>query len=303
MPTKLSILVPVYNERYAISACLDRVLSAPLPAGVEAELVVVDDCSTDGTREILEGFAKQHAPRLTLARHEANRGKGAAIRTAIALAKGDICLIQDADMEYDPADYPALLEPLLDGSADAVYGSRFMSSGRRRAVFFWHAVANRVLTTFCNLFTNLWLSDMETGYKAIRTPFLRHLPIRCDRFGVEPELTMKLAKQRCRVYEVPIRYNGRTYDEGKKIGAWDGVKAFFVIVWFWLVDDLYTEDSVGRVILTQLNQTPRFNFWMAQTLAPYVGRRALELGAGIGNMSAALCKRELYVSSDVDSYY
>ncbi|HBL15550.1 MAG TPA: glycosyl transferase, partial [Elusimicrobia bacterium] len=294
--------MPAYNERYFVRECVRRVLAAELPPGLERELIIVDDASTDGTGEILAEIAGQEGA-IRLLRHERNQGKGASIRTAVAAADGDILLIQDADLEYDPRDYKALLAPILDGEADAVYGSRFMVTDRRRALLFWHTVANRAITMVSNIFTNLNLTDMETCYKTVRAPFLKNLPIRCDRFGIEPELTAKLAKQRCRIYEVPIRYAGRTYDEGKKIGTWDGIKAFWIILWFWLIDDLYGEDEAGRAILGQLSYAPHFNQWMAETVSPWVGHRVLEIGAGIGSLTARLCRRELYVTTDADDYY
>src|SRR5690349_2343023 len=225
---KLSILIPVYNERTVVERSLSLVLAAPLPENIERELVVVDDRSTDGTYEILQRLAGIF-PQIRLYRHERNRGKGAAVRTAIVQAAGDFALIQDADLEYDPAEYPRLLRPLLDGHADAVFGSRYLAGEQTRVLLFWHSVINKCLTTISNMFCNLNLTDMETCYKVFRTDLLKSIPIRANRFGFEPEITMKCAKRKLRIYEVPISYHGRTYEEGKKIGWKDGVKALGVV--------------------------------------------------------------------------
>src|SRR5207244_4261213 len=179
---------------------------------------------------------EEHPDTITLHEHTRNQGKGAAIRTAINAAEGDFAIIQDADLEYDPRDYPTLLQPLLEGNADAVFGSRFTSRTQRKVLYFWHTVMNRILTLMSNIFTNLNLTDMETGYKAFRLDILKSIPLRCNRFGMEPELTAKVAKRRLSVYEVPISYHGRTAQEGKKITARDGIKALLAIVYYWLVD-------------------------------------------------------------------
>ena len=289
----------MYNERYTVASLIDQVMKTPLPVGMDRELIVVDDCSTDGTRDVLKRAARRHNGAVRLFEHAKNQGKGAAIRTAVAEATGSICLIQDADLEYDPADYRALLEPILNGDADVVYGSRFVSRDRRRVLNFWHSLGNRVLTTFSNFLTNLNLTDMETCYKAIRTDVLKSMPLRSNRFGIEPELTAKLAKRRCRIYEVPISYHRRTYGEGKKITWWDGVKALFVILYFWMVDDLYNE-KYGHAILYRLSSTHRFNGWMASQIEPWLGDSVLEIGAGLGNLSTHLMPREHYTLSDVD---
>lgn len=227
---KLSIIIPVYNEESTILEILKRVEA--VDTGLEKEIIVVDDRSQDGTREILKSLAPG---RCTVLFHETNQGKGAALRTGITRATGDIVLIQDADLEYDPAEYPQLLEPILDGRADAVYGSRFMG-GPHRVLFFWHYVGNRFLTTLSNMCTNLNLTDMETCYKVMRGSVLRRITIKSRRFGFEPEITAKLARLRCRIYEVPISYSGRDYSEGKKIGWKDGVSALFHILRFALFD-------------------------------------------------------------------
>jgi glycosyltransferase involved in cell wall biosynthesis len=228
---KLSVIIPVYNERSTIELLLKRVEAAPY----EKEIILVDDASTDGTREILERLARDQRDQVRLLLHAQNRGKGAAIRTAIEQVTGDIVIIQDADLEYDPQDYPRLLEPILDGHADVVFGNRF-HGGPHRVLYFWHYLGNRFLTNLCNMVTNLNLGDMEVGYKVFRTEVLQRLRLKSDRFGIEPELTVKVAKLGYRVYEVPIAYHGRTYAEGKKIGWKDGVAALYYIIRFRLFD-------------------------------------------------------------------
>jgi len=298
---KLSILVPVYNEEYTVDDLLQRVLAVSLPAGVDREVIVVEDCSTDNTRKRLQEFVADK-PLIKLVLHEKNQGKGAAIRSAVQHATGDIVVIQDADLEYDPADYTPLLEPILDGDADVVYGSRFTPSSRKRVLFFWHSLGNRMLTLLSNLFTDLNLTDMETCYKMVRADVIKSIPIRSNRFGIEPELTAKFAKRGCRIYEVPISYRGRSYHEGKKITWKDGIKALGVIFWFWLVDDLYNE-QYGHAILHQMSGAHRFNGWMADAIRPWIGQDVLEIGAGLGNLSMKLLPRQSYTVSDVDPLY
>jgi glycosyltransferase involved in cell wall biosynthesis len=212
---RLSVLMPVYNEKATLGDILERVLNAPLPPDVAGlEIVVVDDGSTDGSGEMLARAASQD-PRIRVFRHERNQGKGAALRTAVREARGDVAVFQDADLEYDPADYVRLLKPILDLGADVVYGSRFAASEYRRILFFWHSLGNRLLTGLSNMLNDFNLTDMETGAKAFRMSVLKTLPLRSDRFGIEPEITAKIAKRRLAVFEVPIRYAGRTYAEGK----------------------------------------------------------------------------------------
>jgi glycosyltransferase involved in cell wall biosynthesis len=223
---RLSVLVPVYNERDTIAQIVELIHSVSVPK----EIICVDDCSSDGTGEVLARLLEEGRIH-RLIQQPRNRGKGAAIRAALAASTGNVVIVQDADLEYDPADWPALLEPIVDGRADAVFGSRFLG-GPHRVLYYWHSVGNKLLTTVSNMFTNLNLTDMETCYKAVRGDLARSfLPrLRADRFGFEPELTARLAKAGARVYEVPISYSGRTYAEGKKIGWRDGVAALWHIV-------------------------------------------------------------------------
>lgn len=229
--TKLSVVIPAYNEQATIEMLLARVAAAPLPPGVTLEMVVVDDGSRDGTRELLRELVKKGEPPFVYVEHEKNQGKGAAVRTGFAKATGDVLLVQDADLEYSPNDYPVLLQPILDGQAEVVFGSRFLG-GPHRVLFFWHSVGNRFLTMLSNMFTDLNLSDMETCYKVFKAEVLRGMELKSNRFGIEPELTARVAKTRARIYEVPISYHGRTYAEGKKIGWKDGFSAIWSILRF-----------------------------------------------------------------------
>ena len=223
---KLSIIVPVYNEKQTIAQILERIEQTPY----EKEIIVVDDFSTDGTREILRQIdTSRQIPSAKVLYHGINQGKGAALRTGIAAATGDIVIIQDADLEYDPSEYGVLVQPIIAAHADVVYGSRFLS-GAHRVLFFWHSMGNRLLTLLSNMFTDLNLTDMETGYKAFRRELFSKITIEENRFGFEPEITAKVAKLRCRVYEVPISYFGRDYSEGKKITWKDGVAALYCIL-------------------------------------------------------------------------
>lgn len=224
---KLSIVIPVYNEAATIRQIVDLVRSVDV--GVDKELLLVDDCSRDGTREVLQEMATA-LPEVKVLYHEVNRGKGAALRTGFAAATGDIVLIQDADLEYDPREYTRLLAPILDGHADVVYGSRFLGGGAHRVVFYWHYLGNKLLTTLSNMTTNLNLTDMEVCYKVFKREIIQEIPLQEDRFGFEVEITAKIARRKLKIYEVPISYYGRDYAEGKKIGWRDGFSALRCIV-------------------------------------------------------------------------
>jgi len=232
----LSILIPVYNEREYIAQIVGRVLAAPVPENLRKELVIVNDAAEDGTADILQELALAH-PEIRIFHQRENMGKGAAIRRAIQEMTGDFAIIQDADLEYDPADYPTILRPLVEGLADVVYGSRFATREMRRIVHYHHKLGNLFLTHLSNFFTGLDLTDIETGYKAFKADLIKTIPIRSNRFGIEPELTAKLARRKVVFYEVPISYHGRSYGEGKKIGWKDGVSAIWTILKYWIFDD------------------------------------------------------------------
>ena len=224
---KLSIVIPVYNEAATIAEIVAMVRSVDV--GLEKEILLVDDCSRDGTRDVLEKMGKEQSD-LKVLLHEVNQGKGAALRTGFAAATGDIVLIQDADLEYDPREYPRLLAPLLDGHADVVFGSRVLGGGAHRVVFYWHYLGNRLLTTLSNMTTNLNLTDMEVCYKVFKREVIQSIPLKENRFGFEVEITAKVARRKLKIYEVPISYYGRDYSEGKKIGWKDGFSALRCIV-------------------------------------------------------------------------
>jgi glycosyltransferase involved in cell wall biosynthesis len=222
---KLSIIIPCYNEKRHLSELISLVKRSPVE---EKEIILVDDCSDDGTAELIRGQIETEVDKVVY--HQINMGKGAAIRSGLKCVTGDMVIIQDADLEYDPMEYPKLMAPILEGKADVVYGSRFMGEGPHRVHLFWHYVGNRILTILSNMFTNLNLTDMETCYKLFRTEVIKGIRIEQDRFGIEPEITAKVAKEKCRIYEVGISYYGRSYEEGKKIGWKDGLSAIYVIL-------------------------------------------------------------------------
>jgi glycosyltransferase involved in cell wall biosynthesis len=308
--TTLSVLVPVYNEEYLVATSLQRLIClADSPALERVQIIVVNDGSSDRTGESLARFKEFLAdhPNEKLnwlfILHEQNKGKAAAIHTALSAATEELCVIHDADLEYHPADLLKMVQVFLSEQADAVFGSRFLASEYRRVLFFRHEIGNRFLTLLCNLVSDLNLSDMETCYKMVRTRLLKSIPLTGEGFEIEPEITIKLAKRGARIFEVPIRYSGRTYQEGKKISWRDGVKAVTAILRYSWSDHIYVDDSYGSQILGRLNRAPRFTKWMADVVRPYVGQKVLEIGAGTGNLTAQLIPRVSYWSTDINPLY
>jgi len=295
----LSILMPVYNEARTLRTIVRRVLASPV--GLPMELICVDDGSRDGSPEILDALAAQD-PRIRVFRQPRNMGKGRAIITAIGHMRGDIGLIQDADLEYDPADYPALVAPILEGKADAVFGSRFASASQRKILLYWHGVANHFLTWLTNILNDINLTDMETCYKAVRADILKQTPLHSDRFGIEPELTTKLARWNIRLYEVPISYHGRSVAEGKKIGWKDAVSAIWTLVKYRFVDDRFTTHD-GYYVLQSMRRARGLNRWILEQFREHIGQRVLEAGCGIGNFTELLLDRERLVCVDNDPLY
>jgi glycosyltransferase involved in cell wall biosynthesis len=293
---KLSVLMPVYNESRTLRTIVAKVLESPVDA--EIELVCVDDCSKDDSLEILNELAAQDS-RIRVIAQPVNMGKGKAIRTAIDNMTGDFAIIQDADLEYDPNEYPLVLAPLFEGRADAVYGSRFASSEQRRVLFFWHSLGNKLLTLMANMANDINLTDMETCYKAVRGDLLKRLRLTSDRFGLEPEITARLAKAGARIYEVPISYHGRTYAEGKNIGWRDGVEALWLIFKFRFLDTRHTTDS-GHVTLESLSGAPSISRWYLDQFRPWLGDEILEAGCGAGNLTANLIRSRHLTALDLD---
>ena len=297
---KLSVIISAYNEINTIGEILSRVLDVDLPK----EVIVVDDYSTDGTREFLReweaGRKKESKNEVRIVYQRQNMGKGAALRAGFQEATGDLVIIQDADLEYHPQEYFKLIEPILDGRADVVYGSRFLGTPRR-VLMFRHTLGNKLLTFFSNLCTDLNLTDMETGYKVFKKEVLEHLHLKSNRFGFEPEVTAKVAKMNYRIYEVPISYSGRDYWEGKKINWMDGLKAIFSILRYNFFDR-ETEDIVYQT-LQNMKRLHRYNRWIFSNFRPFLGRRVLEIGSGIGNITKFLLDRDLVIATDVEPKY
>ena len=309
-PVSLSILVPVYNEQYLVETSLQRLeVLAESPLIERVRVIVVNDASTDQSSAALRQFrgsipgSKLSAFEWIFLDHEENRGKGAAIRTAIAHVDTDLAVIHDADLEYHPSDLEKMIPLFLTEDADAVFGSRFLSGDFRRVLLFRHSLGNKLITLLTNLVTDLNLTDIETCYKMVRSDLLKSIPWESDRFGIEPEITVKLAKRNARIFEIPIRYSGRTYAEGKKITWKDGVRALGALIKFGISDRIYVDDEYGGRILARLNRAPRFTRWMAETIKPYVGERVLEIGAGTGNLTENLVPRSFYMASDINSQY
>lgn len=291
---KLSVVIAAYNEAGTIQDIVRKVRATPFTK----EIIVVDDGSTDATADILREMAGDD---LRVIAHARNQGKGAALRTGFAAATGDYVIVQDADLEYDPQDYGLMLEPLIAGKADVVYGSRFLGSSRR-VLFFWHMVANKTLTLISNMVTNLNLTDMETGYKAFRIDVVRRLSLQSKRFGVEPEITAKIARLGCRVYEVPIAYHGRTYEEGKKIKWTDAVKAILTIFRFGVLPSQISTHA-GFDTLSTMDVMRQYNGWLWKQISPYVGNSILEAGCGTGTITRYLANRKRVLSVDFDRHY
>jgi len=297
-PRVLSVVVPCYNERATIRQILSRVAAVPLVH----EIIVVDDGSTDGTPDLLRDLLSTwpaDAPPLRVFLQGRNRGKGAALRAGFQRATGELTIVQDADLEYDPNEYAKLVQPILSGDADVVYGSRF-AGYPRRVLYFWHSLGNRLLTTLSNMATNLNLTDIETCYKVFKTGILKSIPIRSDGFGFEPEITAKVARLGCRVYEVPISYHGRSYVEGKKIGWKDGVQALGTILKYWLVGDLGV--PTAEMTLKLLQKATGYNRWVYELLRPWIGREILEVGSGIGTMTRHFLGHGRVTASDISPF-
>ncbi len=310
-PTSLTVLVPVYNEQYLVATSLARLrILEECPIVDSVQIIVIDDGSSDHSPEALRQFEEtlESDPwgakfQWLFLAHKKNQGKAAAIRTGIEHATSELTVIHDADLEYHPRDFHKMIPLFLEENAEAVFGSRFLSSDYRRVLLFRHALGNRLLTFLCNCFCDLNLSDMETCYKMVRTSLLRSIPLESKKFGIEVELTMKLAKRGARIFEVPINYSGRTYQEGKKISWKDGVRALGSILKYAASDNIYNADQYGSEILSRLNRAPKFTRWMAESVQPYVGEKVFEIGAGIGNLTVNLAPRKIYWASDINPLY
>jgi glycosyltransferase involved in cell wall biosynthesis len=312
METRLSlgIIVPVYNEQYLVETSLKRLaVLDESPWLARVRVIVVNDCSTDHTAEVLQHFRQNlwSSQRVqfewVFLDHVKNEGKGSAIQTGLLHADTDLVVIHDADLEYHPEDLMKMLEVFVAENADAVFGSRFLASEYRRVLFFRHSLGNQFLTLLTSIVTDLNLTDMETCYKMVKTEVLKSIPLESKGFGFEPEITIKLAKRDARIFEIPIRYSGRTYAEGKKITWKDGFRALGALIKYGISDRIYVSDEHGSEILARLNRAPRFTKWMADTIRPYVGERVLEIGAGIGNLTTNLVPRTSYFASDINELY
>ena len=308
--TSLSVIVPAYNEQHLVAPSLERLLLlTESPFLDRVKVFVVDDGSTDETPAALQQFSRSladwPATKLEWAfiRHESNQGKAAAIHTGLSYADTELTVIHDADLEYHPQDLLKMVKVFLREPADAVFGSRFLAGDYRRVLYFRHEIGNRLLTLMSNIVSDLNLTDMETCYKMVRTELLKSVPLVGRGFEIEPEITIKLAKRAARIFEVPIRYSGRTYQEGKKIGVIDGFRAIAAIIRFACSDHVYAEDEYGSQILGRLNRAPRFTHWMADVIRPFIGERVLEIGAGTGNLTLQLIPRKLYYASDINPHY
>ncbi|MGQ0849711.1 MAG: glycosyltransferase [Actinomycetota bacterium] len=297
--TRLSVLMPVYNEERTLQTIVERVLAAPID--LDLELVIVDDASRDQSWLKLQALAASH-PEVRIYRHGTNQGKGAAIRTAIDHMTGDVAVVQDSDLEYDPAEFPKLLKPIIDGRADAVFGSRFAASPERRVLLFWHSLGNRMLTGLTNMLNDLNLTDMETCYKAVRADVLKSLRLQSDRFGIEPEITTRLAQWGARIYEVPISYHGRGYEEGKNIGWRDGMQAIWLLLKYRFLDTNFSHRS-GHETLESMAVTGRVSKWTLERFEPHLGESVLEAGAGTGNLTRHLLGKPRLVALDIDPFY
>lgn len=297
---RLSILIAMYNEANSIKTVLERVAAALLSLPLNSEVIVVDNASEDQSHQIVEQFLQTHPEVcLRLLRRIENRGKGAAIRMAIDQARGEFCIIQDADFEYDPADYPNLLAPLLSGQAEFVLGSRFLFGVQRRPLGFWQAVVNHLISGVAGLASGVALSDVETGFKAFRTSLAQSIPLLSNTFGLDPEIVIQFVKRRARFVEVPINYRARTLEQGKKIRALDTFDALWTIVRTQLFSPAHK--NAGAHILATMSRAHRFNQWMADTIAPFVKGEVLELGAGIGNLTMLLARDgQRYTATDTD---
>ena len=308
--TSLSVIVPAYNEEHLVVPSVERLfLLGESPYLDRVKVIVVDDGSSDGTAAALEEFriALSGSQRTKLewafVRHATNQGKAAAIRTGLQFADTELTVIHDADLEYHPQDLLKMVKVFLQEPADAVFGSRFLSGEYRRVLFFRHEIANRLLTLLSNIVSDLNLTDLETCYKMLRTDLFKSIQLVGKGFEIEPEITIKLGKRAARIFEVPIRYSGRTYQEGKKIGFKDGIRAVMAILRFACSDHVYAGDEYGSQILGRLNRAPRFTQWMADVIRPYIGERVLEIGAGTGNLTLQLIPRKLYYASDINPHY